>query len=83
MTFYKKNEGNLHNLAFIAPSADIIGKVSIGKYSSVWYGCVLRGDVSYITVGENTNIQDGTIRNDIFIVPPIFFFSYFCIANIN
>ena len=46
---------------FIAPSADLIGDVVIGQESSVWFQCVLRGDVSPIVVGEYTNIQDGTI----------------------
>ncbi len=43
---------------FIAPSADIIGEVSIGSGSSIWFGCVLRGDVNSISIGQNTNIQD-------------------------
>lgn len=43
---------------FIAPSADIIGEVSIGKDSSIWFNCVIRGDVHYISIGERTNIQD-------------------------
>ncbi|WP_243442419.1 gamma carbonic anhydrase family protein [Sandarakinorhabdus limnophila] len=46
---------------FIAPGAHVIGKVSIGAGSSIWFNCVLRGDVGRITVGERTNIQDGTI----------------------
>lgn len=46
---------------FIAESAEVIGKVTIGKESSVWYGCVLRGDENYIRIGTHTNIQDGTI----------------------
>lgn len=46
---------------FVAKSADIIGNVSIGKDSNIWYNTVLRGDVNKIVVGENTNIQDGTI----------------------
>jgi carbonic anhydrase/acetyltransferase-like protein (isoleucine patch superfamily) len=45
---------------FIAPSADIIGDVIIGSKSGIWFGCVLRGDVAEIRVGERTNIQDGT-----------------------
>ena len=44
---------------FIAPSADIIGDVSIGRQSSIWYSSVLRGDVMPIQIGEETNIQDG------------------------
>lgn len=47
--------------AFIAENAVIIGDVEIGAGSSVWYGCVLRGDVNVIRVGRNTNIQDGTV----------------------
>ncbi|MBV6632717.1 MAG: gamma carbonic anhydrase family protein [Alphaproteobacteria bacterium] len=47
--------------AFIASTATIIGDVEIGPGSSIWYGCVLRGDVNVIRVGENTNIQDGTV----------------------
>ena len=46
---------------FIAETAVIIGDVEIGSGSSIWYGCVLRGDVNKIRVGRNTNIQDGTI----------------------
>eukprot|EP00246_Nothoceros_aenigmaticus_P017578 TRINITY_DN8710_c0_g1_i1.p1 TRINITY_DN8710_c0_g1~~TRINITY_DN8710_c0_g1_i1.p1 ORF type:complete len:254 (+),score=53.75 TRINITY_DN8710_c0_g1_i1:131-892(+) len=46
---------------FVAPSASVIGDVTIGKKSSVWYGCVLRGDVNHITVGSFTNIQDNTL----------------------
>ena len=47
--------------AYIAPSADIIGSVDVGEKSSVWFQCVLRGDIEPIRVGANSNIQDGTI----------------------
>lgn len=47
--------------AFIAENAVIIGDVEIASGANIWYGCVLRGDVNYIRVGANTNIQDGTI----------------------
>ena len=43
---------------FVAPSADIIGDVVIGEGSSIWFGCVIRGDVNSITIGKNTSIQD-------------------------
>ena len=46
---------------FVAESADIIGDVKIGKNSSIWYNTVLRGDEHAIRIGENTNIQDGTV----------------------
>jgi carbonic anhydrase/acetyltransferase-like protein (isoleucine patch superfamily) len=51
----------IHPTAFIAPGAVIIGDVHIGADSSVWFGCVLRGDVNHIRVGARTNIQDGTV----------------------
>jgi carbonic anhydrase/acetyltransferase-like protein (isoleucine patch superfamily) len=44
--------------AWVAPSADVIGQLTIGENSSVWFQCVLRADVSTITIGKNTNIQD-------------------------
>lgn len=47
--------------AFIAENAVIVGDVKIGAESSIWYGCVLRGDVNNIKIGQRTNIQDGTI----------------------
>jgi len=46
---------------FVAPNASVIGDVSLGGGSSVWYGCVLRGDVNCITIGEKTNIQDNVM----------------------
>ena len=51
----------LHPTAFVAPGADVIGRVTLAKDSSVWFGCVLRGDVNRIEIGEATNIQDGSI----------------------
>jgi carbonic anhydrase/acetyltransferase-like protein (isoleucine patch superfamily) len=47
--------------AFIAETAVVIGDVEIGEGASVWYGCVLRGDVNYIRIGDRTNIQDMTM----------------------
>lgn len=43
---------------FVAPSADLIGNVTIGSESSIWFQAVLRGDVHFIQVGDRTNIQD-------------------------
>ena len=51
----------IHDSAFIAPGCTIIGDVTIGADSSVWYNCVLRADVSRIVIGERTNIQDGSV----------------------
>jgi carbonic anhydrase/acetyltransferase-like protein (isoleucine patch superfamily) len=47
--------------AWIAPNAVVTGDTEIGAQSSIWFGCVLRGDVSPIRVGARVNIQDGTI----------------------
>ncbi|MGE4064517.1 MAG: gamma carbonic anhydrase family protein [Rhodospirillaceae bacterium] len=47
--------------AFIAPGAVVIGDVEIGSGVTVWFNCVLRGDVNHIRVGDRTNIQDGTV----------------------
>ncbi len=48
----------LHPTVFVAPSADILGEVSIGAESSVWFQTVIRGDVNWIKIGSRTNIQD-------------------------
>ena len=58
---YKGNKPLIDDSVFIAESADIIGNVTIGKNSNVWYNSVLRADENPITIGENTNIQDGTV----------------------
>jgi carbonic anhydrase/acetyltransferase-like protein (isoleucine patch superfamily) len=51
----------IHPTAFIAPGAVVIGDVEIGEESSIWFGCVIRGDVNKIRIGARTNIQDGTV----------------------
>lgn len=43
---------------FIAPSADVIGDVKLGRNASVWYNVTIRGDVNYIRIGECSNVQD-------------------------
>lgn len=47
--------------AYIAETAVVTGDVHIGAESSIWYGCVLRGDVNKIRIGNGVNIQDGTV----------------------
>ena len=46
---------------FVAPSADVIGSVRLGRWASVWFGSVLRGDTDWIEIGDGTNIQDGCV----------------------
>ncbi len=56
-----KFKGTLPTLGsntWIAPSADIVGDVTCGEDCSIWFGCVVRGDVHYIKIGSRTNIQD-------------------------
>ncbi len=52
---------DIHELAYVAPDAVVIGRVTIGPEASVWPGAVLRGDHGTITVGARTSVQDGTI----------------------
>lgn len=52
---------DLHPTVFVAPGSMIIGNVTIGEDSSVWFNTVLRGDLEPIQIGCRTNIQDGTV----------------------
>lgn len=47
--------------AFIAPSADLIGAITVGPQGSIWFGAVLRGDNEPIVIGAQSNIQDGSV----------------------
>jgi len=47
--------------AFLAPSACLIGDVEVGSQASIWFGCVVRGDVHFVRIGARTNLQDGCI----------------------
>ena len=47
--------------AFVARGSCVIGDVEIGRESSIWYNCVLRGDVNRIRIGARTNVQDGSV----------------------
>jgi carbonic anhydrase/acetyltransferase-like protein (isoleucine patch superfamily) len=51
----------IHDSAFIAPGCRIVGDVEIGPDASVWYNCIIRGDVNRIVIGARTNVQDGTV----------------------
>src|SRR5947209_5572646 len=53
----------IHTLAWIAPTATIIGDVDIGEKSSIWFGTVVRGDVFAIKIGRETNVQDGCVMH--------------------
>ena len=51
----------IHDTAFIAPGCRIIGDVTIGAESSIWYNCVVRAEVNRIVLGARSNIQDGSV----------------------
>ncbi|PTX90749.1 gamma carbonic anhydrase family protein [Opitutus sp. ER46] len=47
--------------AFVAANATVVGDIKLGANSSVFYGCILRGDINTIEIGEGSNVQDGTV----------------------
>ena len=51
----------IHETAYVDPSAQVIGDVHLGEESSVWCNAVLRGDMFYIRIGNRTNIQDNSV----------------------
>lgn len=51
----------IHQSAFIADDAIVIGDVEVGEDASIWFGSIIRGDVNFIRIGARTNIQDATV----------------------
>lgn len=58
LTPFRKKKPAIHEKAYVAPSADIIGDVTVDEGSSVWFGAVIRSDMERIVIGKNTSIQD-------------------------
>ena len=58
---YKEFTPKLGKNVFLAPSAEIIGNVVIGDECSIWFNSTIRGDVHYIKIGDETNIQDNSV----------------------
>jgi len=58
---FLRRQPRLGKNVFIARTATVIGDVTLGAHSSVWYGAVLRGDINRIVVGHHTNIQDNAV----------------------
>lgn len=54
-------EPKVSEKAWVAPNAALVGDVEVGKDSSIWYSATIRGDVSKITIGEGTSIQDNAV----------------------
>jgi carbonic anhydrase/acetyltransferase-like protein (isoleucine patch superfamily) len=63
MAIYQLDEHvpDVHPTAWVADSAEVIGRVTLGEQASVWYGTVVRGDTDHITIGARTNVQDNTV----------------------
>src|SRR5215470_16166679 len=54
---------SLREGVLVAPGAALVGDVTLGEESSIWWGAVLRGDLAPVAVGARTNIQDGTVMH--------------------
>jgi len=69
------------NNCFLAETSTLIGEVEIGNNCSIWFGAVLRGDVHYIKVGNNTNIQDNAVVHATYKKSPTNIGNYVTIAH--
>jgi len=58
---FKDKTPDIEKAAFVADSADIIGEVTLGENTTIWFKTVLRGDIAPVVVGKGTNIQEGTV----------------------
>ena len=58
---FQHKSPHIHESAFVAETAAVIGDVVIGARASIWYGVVLRGDINSIRIGDETNIQDNAV----------------------
>ncbi len=58
---FQGHEPVLGERVYVDPAATVIGRVELGDDVSIWPGCVVRGDVNYIRIGDRTNVQDGTV----------------------
>lgn len=58
---YEEFLPEVHSSAFIAASADLIGRVTIGEEASIWYNVTLRGDINEIVIGPRSNVQDNAV----------------------
>ena len=58
---FEKNTPQIHPDSWVASNAVIIGKVTLEKNSNIWFNSVIRGDVEPITIGEGSNVQDGSV----------------------
>lgn len=51
----------IHETAFVAPNATVLGNVRVGAHASIWFGAVVRAEQAQVEIGERSNVQDGAI----------------------
>ena len=73
---YKEFTPEIGNKSWVAPNAEVIGRVQMGKDVSIWFGAIVRGDVHYITIGDRTNVQDLSVLHVTNAEPEIGFDGY-------
>jgi carbonic anhydrase/acetyltransferase-like protein (isoleucine patch superfamily) len=78
---YKGKWPLLGDRVYIAEGAQVVGDVEIGDHSSIWFNCVIRGDVHYVRIGKHTNIQDGTIGHVMKDEFPLILHDYVSVAH--
>jgi len=61
LNFELKDDLKIASSAWIAPNATVVGDVTLGDESSIWFNCVVRGDIAPVRIGTKTNVQDGCI----------------------
>ncbi len=61
---FEGKKPNLHENVYVAEGARVVGDVTMGEYSSVWYNCVVRADVNKVVMGRYVNIQDGSVVHE-------------------
>ncbi|HEY9720931.1 MAG TPA: gamma carbonic anhydrase family protein [Oscillatoriaceae cyanobacterium] len=59
--FELNDQTDIHETAFVAPNATVLGNVRIDAHASVWFGAVIRAEMASVVIGERSNIQDGAI----------------------
>ena len=70
LSSFKNKNPHIHPSVYAAETAEIIGDVDIGENSSVWNGAILRGDMNYIRLGKNVNVQDNVVMHGTFLKYP-------------
>lgn len=58
---YEGHAPDISPSAFVAPSGDVIGRVTLGEQSSIWYNATVRGDINEIVIGPRSNVQDNAV----------------------